>query len=407
VQRGHKGGQSLSSASLHPPYRGDALPTISAVSIGDLIRDLRLALGWSQARLAEELCRVSRNATVTREDVSRWERGRRRPGRFWLRHLATALDVPLQVLERASVGRRGFIAGVAGTAITPIVAADLIQSGFAAALRDRRPSAVEWQDKVIGYGRDYMSLGASDIQRRLASDLVILQQQLDEPELWSVAARLMTVYGKTIPGSDGSKAVQWYRMAATAADRSGDTASRIWVRGRAALALGYEGACLPVADCFADQALGLSDKPSLGRLNALMAKAHVAAARNDRRTALELLGRSRRVFEVVGSHEQVSDFAVPEWRMAVFSSLLLARLGEERSALDAQDVAVRNLPDSLPRFATHIELHRGLMLARSGNRCEGVSYARAALARLPPERHSLTLRILLGEIEGTLRKERE
>lgn len=377
------------------------------MSIGELIRDLRLALGWSQARLAEELCRVSRNATVTREDVSRWERGRRRPGSFWLRHLATVLDVPLQVLEGAKVGRRGFVAGVAGTVIAPIAAADLIQSGFAAALRNGRPSADEWQDKVVGYGRDYMSLGAADIQTRLASDLVVLQQQLDDPELWSVAASLMTVYGKTIPGSDGSKAVQWYRMAATAADRSGDEGTRIWVRGRAAIALGYEGACLPVADCFADQALAISDKPSLGSLNALMAKAHVAAFRKDRRAALELLSRGRRVFDVVGSCEQVSDFAVPEWRMAVFSSLLLARLGKERSALDAQDVAARHLPDSLPRFATHIELHRGLMLARSGARSEGVDYARAALAKLPPERHSLTLRMLLAEIEGALQEERD
>jgi len=59
--------------------------------------------------------------------------------------------------------------------------------------------------------------------------------------LWAVAARLMTVYGKTIPGADGAKAVKWYRMAAEAADRSGDNGSRVWVRGRAAIALGYEG----------------------------------------------------------------------------------------------------------------------------------------------------------------------
>lgn len=139
-----------------------------------------------------------------------------------------------------------------------------------------------------------------------------------------------------------------------------------------------------------------------------MAKAHVATTfRKDTRTALQLLARSQRVFDVVGSYDQMSDFAVPEWRIAVFSSLLLARLGEERSALDAQDVAVRNLPDSLPRFATHIELHRGLMLARSGDRPEGVDYARAALAKLPLERHSLTLRVLLAEIERTLQEERD
>jgi len=152
---------------------------------------------------------------------------------------------------------------------------------------------------------------------------------------------------------------------------------------------------------FAKQALAISDRPSLGRLNAIMAKAHVAAIRGDKRTALALLDQGRRVFDVAGSHEQTSDYAVPEWRMAVFCSLLLARLGEERAALEAQDVALAQLPDALPRFRTHIELHRGLMLVRAGDRVGGVEYARDALAQLPAEKHSLTLRMLLTEIEGS------
>jgi hypothetical protein len=40
------------------------------------------------------------------------------------------------------------------------------------------------------------------------------------------------------------------------------------------------------------------------------------------------------------------------------------------------------------------------MLARAGDQAGGAAYARAALDRLPPERHSLTLRLLLAEIEG-------
>jgi hypothetical protein len=148
--------------------------------------------------------------------------------------------------------------------------------------------------------------------------MVVLQQQLDDPELWSVAARLMTVYGKTIPGSDGAKAVQWYLMAAEAADRSGEEQSRVWVRGRAAIALGYEGASLGVADMFADQVIAISERSSLGRLNAVMAKAHVAALRGEKRMALKLMDDGRRVFDVAGSHEQTSDYAartpLPAWR---------------------------------------------------------------------------------------------
>jgi transcriptional regulator with XRE-family HTH domain len=365
---------------------------------GGLIRELRLMHGWSQGRLAAKLCDVSEHATVTREDVSRWERGKRTPGPFWLKHLSTVLEVPLTALESDPVKRRSFLTDVAALAIAPVAASDIIEHGFAAALT-KRPSLDYWHAKLVKYGSDYMSLGATEIQHRLAGDLVVLQQQLDLPGIWEVAARLMTLYGKTFPGADGSKAVNWYLMAAQAADRSENNMARVWVRGRAAIALGYEGASLSVAESFANQALAIAEKPSLGRLNALVGKAHVAALRGDARAARSLLEEARRVFDVAGSEEQESDYAVPLWRMNVFTSLLAARLGDERTALQAQEVASKNLPSTLPRFATHLEMHRGLMMVHAGDRSGGISYARAALEQLPPEKHSLTLRMLMAEVQ--------
>ena len=76
---------------------------------------------------------------------------------------------------------------------------------------------------------------------------------------------------------------------------------------------------------------------------------------------------------------------MPWWRLDVFRSLLLARLGEKRAATDAQDQAAAGLPASLPRFATQLELHRGLMLARSGDRAGGSAHASAATNALPPK----------------------
>jgi len=219
--------------------------------------------------------------------------------------------------------------------------------------------------------------------------------------MWDVASRLMVLYGKTFPGSDGAKAAHWYRMAAEAADRGGDPRTQVWVRGRAAIALGYEGAVLPVARMFADQALALDPSPSLGRLNAIMGKAHAAALSGDGQAARELLAQGQRVFDAAGSGDgEESDYAVPWWRMNVFISLLAARLGDEPLAVQAQDAAAASLPASMPRFATHLELHRGLMLARAGDQAGGAAYARAAMAALPPEKHSLTLRMLVAEIEG-------
>ncbi|WP_030729500.1 helix-turn-helix domain-containing protein [Streptomyces sp. NRRL S-237] len=366
------------------------------MDLGDLIRDLRIARGWSQGRLSDRI-NARYGTALTREYVSRWERGAVTPGAYYLRCLSVVLDVPLAVLE-GQVDRREFLTDAAGAAIAPVVASDLLSAGFAARLTGG-PSVDAWEAKLAVYGTEYMSLGAADIQRRVSAELVTVQQQLDDPRLWSVAARLMTLYAKTFPGSDGAKAVHWYRMAAKAADASDDVDTRVWVRGRAAIALGYEGAALPVADVFADQAMALSDRPSLGLLNAVFGKAHAAALRGDRTTARRLLAEGRRVFDRAGSHEQTSDYAVPHWRVNVFVSLLAARLGDETTAVAAQDAARAELPATLPRFATHLEMHRGLMIARSGDTAGGTAHARAALDALPPEKHSLTLRLLMTEVE--------
>lgn len=78
-------------------------------SMGALIRDLRTARGWSQGQLADELCRASGHPTVTREEISRWERGVRVPGPFWLPHLADVLQTPQGVLENERLKRRAFL----------------------------------------------------------------------------------------------------------------------------------------------------------------------------------------------------------------------------------------------------------------------------------------------------------
>jgi hypothetical protein len=130
------------------------------------------------------LCKVANHATVTRENISRRETGKRTPGPWWLRHLATVLQVPIALLEQTGVDRRHFLTNVVGASIAPLVASDLIEHGFAAALYGSYPSADDWGHAVVTYGRDYTTSGAAEIQKRLAADLVVLQQQLDSPCLW-------------------------------------------------------------------------------------------------------------------------------------------------------------------------------------------------------------------------------
>jgi transcriptional regulator with XRE-family HTH domain len=68
--------------------------------IGAHIKRLREERGWSQARLAREVCRAAgiEGEPITRHEVSRWERGARKP-REWLPLLAAALAVPVEALS--------------------------------------------------------------------------------------------------------------------------------------------------------------------------------------------------------------------------------------------------------------------------------------------------------------------
>lgn len=73
---------------------------------GAYLAQLRRDARRSQRQLAEALCRISGIASVTRHEVSRWERGERIPD-VWLPALATALGVPLDTLERGAAHARG------------------------------------------------------------------------------------------------------------------------------------------------------------------------------------------------------------------------------------------------------------------------------------------------------------
>ncbi|MEH1011569.1 helix-turn-helix transcriptional regulator [Micromonospora sp. CPCC 206060] len=73
-------------------------------ALGALLAGLRQARGWSQLRLAAELCTASGVPTLTRHEVSRWERQRRTPGDFWLGWLAVVLGVPVAHLAGARAG---------------------------------------------------------------------------------------------------------------------------------------------------------------------------------------------------------------------------------------------------------------------------------------------------------------
>lgn len=69
---------------------------------------LRRRRGLSQQRLADLLCAAAGVSTVSRHEISRWERGQRQPAQAWLGWLALVLHVPSEQLSggRACVVRQ-------------------------------------------------------------------------------------------------------------------------------------------------------------------------------------------------------------------------------------------------------------------------------------------------------------
>ena len=67
--------------------------------VGRLIAQLRAERDMSQSQLADMLARASGNPAVTRNEISRWEQGKRRPRRYWLEWLAVVFGMSLLDLE--------------------------------------------------------------------------------------------------------------------------------------------------------------------------------------------------------------------------------------------------------------------------------------------------------------------
>jgi len=77
-----------------------------SASPGTMIMAARRRHGLSQRALAGRLCAATGIATVSRHEVSRWERGTRLPSAYWLGPLAALLGIDRADFDRAIVRAR-------------------------------------------------------------------------------------------------------------------------------------------------------------------------------------------------------------------------------------------------------------------------------------------------------------
>ncbi|HEV7898990.1 MAG TPA: helix-turn-helix transcriptional regulator [Planosporangium sp.] len=161
------------------PSRQDFDPEPGAESIGVLLTRIRLASGRSQLRVAELLCAASGVPTLTRHEISRWEREERIPSPRWLRWLAVVLDVPLDDLEHA--------AGVARQRRGDVPAGPEIPQPppgwLSAPPTDREPGAIELASRVTTLRRMDDLVGGADLWGPTGRELTAALRRLRSAEL--------------------------------------------------------------------------------------------------------------------------------------------------------------------------------------------------------------------------------
>jgi len=85
---------------------------MSSSTFGHRLAQLRRRRGLSQQQLADLLCAATGTSSLTRNEISRWERGQRQPAQAWLGWLALVLHVPSDQLSpgRPSIARQPDVA---------------------------------------------------------------------------------------------------------------------------------------------------------------------------------------------------------------------------------------------------------------------------------------------------------
>ncbi|MGY0497072.1 helix-turn-helix domain-containing protein [Nocardia sp. FBN12] len=211
---------------------------------GELVRELRLARGWSQNRLAFELTKES-GTKIRREYISRrWESGEVEPSPFWLRHLSAVFGVPLAVGD-PDVNRRQLLASLAATAITSTTASDTLLGAapgpdapltnvdeFSASVPDIETAL--WTAGNVDDGSPVREVAELVV---LAKRITKLQMDCEYTTLGPLLAPLITdLYRQALNGRPADRGVAWDALTQVASETS------VAMRGRGHLAVAWSAA---------------------------------------------------------------------------------------------------------------------------------------------------------------------
>jgi len=276
-----------------------------------------------------------------------------------------------QMKRRALLATITMAVGVSGIDSVSALA-NVVRHG----LLDSADVVEDWDAVVDDFSRRLATDPSADYGNALLGQLIVARQQNIDlgvtTDRLRAAAQLCQLYGLWLGNrGDVASARGWYRSASMVADRSGDSLTRILVKGRALSRRTYEG-CTPRETIEGvEAALNISRKPSLGALEVHSALVHVHGLTEDLRSGRVAVDSMQWVTDQLPDSE-TRKVAGPVERTASFRNYLECRVGSRRDADRAfaeADPALR----SVPMWHADAKACYGRALVKDGDVADGVN----------------------------------
>jgi transcriptional regulator with XRE-family HTH domain len=245
----------------------------------------------------------------------------------------------------------------------------------------------DWQITCADHMHAVLSRPPATVRSDLVLDLAALQQVLaprvneHAADLQPVAAWLSALHANVLTrlGEHGS-ARRWWTTARHAADSSGDTDIRVWVRGIEAVFGLYSPRPPEAALTLARKAQSLAgERVTSGLIKAVSAEAQALAVIGRHQEAAD---RLRRLHELAGRDilgEKYGWKASETWFTA---SWVLAYAGATETARAARDSLLALSPSY--QNAANVRLHEAISISKSGGHDESLRLATQVISELDP-----------------------
>lgn len=281
-------------------------------------------------------------------------------------------------------------AALSVSAVSPATGRATLDELLRAGMLDSIDQPEDWDQVIAEMQRRLVLAPDDEFGDALGAKLIVVRRAIADDQRADdlrAAAMLSLFYG--LWQGNASRfpaALGWYRTAAALAHRSHDPATETYVLGRSASRAVYEGMGRREVREIAEQALAVTDTPTLGGLEARSALAGVAAMTGDLEGGREHVRAMRDIADRLPDDGPTGAYP----RSVNFAIFLEARTGDLRSATRAREEAETALART-PLWLAESRVYYALAMARAGDVQGAAAFALEAIQTVPWSVHTLAM----------------